>query len=124
MQSGNAVRRQSLGLSQLRAAYAERTGIQLTAGDVGAFMGLGMRSQGNPALRRTRGHFRNVAIKRIEIQNQNGCVERGTRSAPPNQIAMQPLVIDHANRLSRWEFRNLPSGSKLRRTARKRSASG
>ncbi len=101
MQSGNAVRRQSLGLSQLCAAYADRTGIQLTAGDVDALMGLGMRPQGNPPLRRTRGHLRNVAIKRCEIQNQGGCVKRGTRSAPPDQIAMQPLVIDHANRLSR-----------------------
>ena len=115
--AGHPALGEHLGLADLGAAHADRPRRELALGDVDALVSLGMRAQRDAVMRGERGHRRDIAVERVDIEHQHGRVEVGARPLLADQMVVQFTVGRHANNVSRCGLRNLPCGSASRRTA-------
>ena len=128
----DAAVRQRFGFTQFGAADAQGAGGHLQAPDLDALVRLRVRTQREAVLPGERCHRRDVAFKRIAIDDKHGRAERGARALLADEVAVEVEVAHSAalaaawpaNNAPRCSFRNLPAGSCFSRTARKRVASG
>ena len=56
--------------------------------DVDTFVGLGMRAQRDAPARRQRRHRRDIAVERLDIEDERGRVEVGARSLSADQMSV------------------------------------
>ena len=62
-------------LADLGAGDADRPGFQLAQGDLGAFVGLGVRPQGGGFVGEKAGHPGDVPLQCVEVEQQDGRVQ-------------------------------------------------
>ena len=84
---------QRLGLAQLGAANAHGPGRNLSAGDLGAFVCLGMRTQFHAGTRAVRHHGLDVSLEAFEVDNKGRGRQRGSRSLGANQVRIQCVQV-------------------------------
>jgi hypothetical protein len=81
-------------------------------------VGLGMGPEADAARSGQPGHRRNIAVERVDIEDEYRRIEVGARPLPADEMGVQGQIVAHENSASRCGFRNLPCGSAARRTAR------
>ena len=129
----DAAGREHLCFAELRAAQADRAGIQLHARDREALVCLGVRPQRHAGALRQRSHLLHVAAERIAIEHEHRRVQLAARSRLADQMGVQTDVVEHElpaiqlpipKSSTRCALANFAAGSTCARTLQKRSAIG